>query len=244
VKIIIYGAYSTMATEVARIFACEKATFVLIGRKEHDLKKLAADLLTRGASSAETYALDFQDWEMMDRVHSKLNVTQADADLCLIAHGVLPDQLSDEHLLANIRKLIDINYTSYAWIMSYWADIFERKGSGHLAIMTSVAGDRGRRSNYIYGSQKAAVSIFAEGLIGRFLKSNVKVTIIKPGMVMTKMTAHLAPSFLFADPKKVARDIVKGLKKKKMVIYTPFFWQIIMISLKLLPARMFHRLKI
>jgi short-subunit dehydrogenase len=124
------------------------------------------------------------------------------------------------------------------------ANYFEKRGTGTLAAISSVAGDRGRQSNYIYGTTKAALSTFLQGLRNRLSSKNVHVLTIKPGFVDTPMTAHLKRGLLFATPEKVAQDIIRAIAGKKSVLYTPWFWRWIMLAIKMIPETIFRKLRL
>jgi short-subunit dehydrogenase len=124
------------------------------------------------------------------------------------------------------------------------ADFFEKQKHGVITVISSVAGDRGRQSNYIYGSAKAGLSVYLDGLRNRLYSAGVAVVTIKPGFVDTPMTAHLKKGFLFASPEKVARDILRAIEKRKCVVYTPWFWRWIMFVIKSIPETIFRKLKL
>lgn len=169
----------------------------------------------------------------------------AQIDIVLIAHGTLPDQ---QECQTNVDRLItefNINGMSTIALMTVIASQLELQKHGSLAVISSVAGDRGRPSNYLYGSAKAAVSVFSEGLQARMYKLGVSVSVIKPGFVNTPMTQHLSlPKLLLAEPQEVAKAIVAGIEKKKNVIYTPSIWRLIMLIIKMVPNFIFKRINL
>ena len=166
-------------------------------------------------------------------------------DAALIAHGTLPDQAACERDPALALREIMTNGSSVIALLSLLANRFEQQRAGSLAVITSVAGDRGRPSNYVYGSAKAAVSVFCEGLRARLFKSGVSLTDIRPGFVATAMTRGLPlPAPLVASPESVARRIVAGIDRRKDVLYTPAFWALIMLVIRTIPGFVFKRLKL
>ncbi|HET8870525.1 MAG TPA: SDR family NAD(P)-dependent oxidoreductase, partial [Aquabacterium sp.] len=163
-------------------------------------------------------------------------------DGILIAHGTLTDQARAQSDVAYALSEIATNGTSVISLMSLAAQQFEKQGRGGIAVISSVAGDRGRQSNYVYGSAKALVSAFASGLRQRMHKCGVSVTTIKPGFVDTPMTAAFKKGALWAQPDQVAKDIVKAMDQGKAVVYTPGFWRLIMLIIKHIPERIFVKL--
>lgn len=163
-------------------------------------------------------------------------------DVILIAHGSLSNQTFCEQDIEYALSEFNINALSIISLLTLLANELASQKSGTIAVISSVAGDRGRQNNYVYGSAKAMVSTFLQGLRARLYKSNIHVLTIKPGFVATPMTAHLKKNFLFANPEKVAKDIVKAIEKKKDVLYTPLFWRIIMMMIKPLPEKIAKRL--
>jgi short-subunit dehydrogenase len=166
-------------------------------------------------------------------------------DVALIAHGTLPDQTACEaDALLTLREFAN-NGTSTIALLTVLAQHFEHQKQGQLAVITSVAGDRGRPSNYVYGSAKAAVSVFCEGLRARLFKAGVSLTDIRPGFVATPMTQGLPlPAPLVAQPDAVARRMLKGIDRRVDVLYAPGFWALIMFVIRNIPSAVFKRLKL
>ena len=165
-------------------------------------------------------------------------------DTVLIAHGTLGNQRAAESDFALAELEYRTNFLSVVSLLTPIAAYLENKHSGTIAVISSVAGDRGRQSNFIYGSAKGALSIYLAGLSNRLFSSGVKVITIKPGFVDTPMTAHLKKSFLFACPNKVAAGIYRAIEKGNDVVYLPYFWGWIMLLIRLLPENVFKRLKL
>jgi decaprenylphospho-beta-D-erythro-pentofuranosid-2-ulose 2-reductase len=245
-KIVIVGATSRMAEHCARIWAISQPKeFVLIGRDFKSLDSLSADLKVRTPNTqVKCLAID-----LLDPLVVKASVneicTEGPPDLVLIAHGSLPDQKACESDISVAATAFAINGTSPL----YWAESFAFKmitnDHGHLAIIGSVAGDRGRKSNYVYGAAKGFVSRYVEGMQHRLAGSNVKVTLIKPGPTDTPMTAHLKKQGAkLASVETVAEQIVKGVASGKPTIYVPGKWYLIMTIIRHLPRFIFNKMDI
>ncbi len=236
-KILIIGATSAIAQETARCFASEHASLILIGRNKEKLETLSADLLMRGAESVSSLAFNH---ELKEELASLGTI-----DAALIAHGALPDQSECERDPHKAAEAFQVNAVSVIELSGALANIFESQKFGCLAVITSVAGDRGRPSNYVYGAAKGAVNIFLQGLRARLSASGVRVITIKPGFVDTPMTAHLPKNPLYASAKKVGAAIFKTMTSgKKEVVYIPFYWFWIMLIIRGLPEPIFKRLKL
>jgi decaprenylphospho-beta-D-erythro-pentofuranosid-2-ulose 2-reductase len=241
-RICIIGATSAIAHETAKVFAGQGAYLFLVARNRERLDAVADDLRVRGARKVETLVADLAD---MNR-HAQLidaAVTFLDrVDSVLVAHGTLPDQQQCQRDVEEAKEAFIINSFSYISLLTLLAQYFEQQGSGCIAVITSVAGDRGRRSNYLYGAAKAAVSTFLQGLRSRFFNSGVSVVTIKPGFVDTPMTASIPKNFLFASASSVGKRIHRAMTSGKDVVYVPSFWRWIMGGIRLLPECVFKRL--
>jgi len=244
-RILILGATSAIAQASARIWAARGDSIVLVGRDEKKLDAVAADLGVRGSGSVDHTVLDLTDIRAHEELINKAHDILGGLDVVLIAHGVLPDQESCQEDFFEANRSLGINFTSVASLTHHLANRFEQQGSGTIAVISSVAGDRGRGSNYVYGSAKAAVSTWLSGLRNRLNGTGVTVITIKPGFVDTPMTAHIENrgGLLWATPEAVGKGIVKAVDKKKEVVYLPFFWRCIMTIFKHLPESVFKKLK-
>jgi NAD(P)-dependent dehydrogenase (short-subunit alcohol dehydrogenase family) len=160
----------------------------------------------------------------------------------VVAHGLLTEQSVSAKDPAELRRMIDVNFTSAAVVLALAANHFEPRRTGFIAAISSVAGDRGRRSNYVYGSAKAGLTAMLSGMRQRLGRSGVRVLTIKPGFVDTKMTFGLGGMFLVASPDEVADDVVRALRKGRGVVYTPWFWRWIMLVIRAIPEGVFRRL--
>lgn len=241
-NVLILGATSAIAEQVARIYAGRGASLLLVGRNPARLAALRDDMRVRGASRCETRSLD------LDHVstHTRL-VDEADAaldgpiDIALLAHGVLgaPGEYAVSGEAA--ARVIHTNLVGPVSLLTLLAARMEVRGQGTLAAIGSVAGDRGRASNYAYGAAKGGLALFLQGLRNRLNASGVHVLTVKPGFVDTPMTANVPKTALFASPERVARDIVRAIDRRKDILYTPWFWSLIMFAVRALPERIFKK---
>jgi short-subunit dehydrogenase len=165
-------------------------------------------------------------------------------DVVLIAHGTLPDQKACEASFEHTRREFETNALSVMSLLTHVANYFEREKRGTIAVIASVAGDRGRQSNYVYGTAKGAVSLFMQGLRNRLAPAGVHVLTIKPGFVDTPMTSEFKKGLLWAQPDRVARDIQRAIEKKKDIAYVPPFWRYIMWVIGAIPEFVFKRLRL
>lgn len=244
-KVLIIGATSAIATACARLWAEQGSEFFLVGRNNEKLEQTAADLRARGAKAVTLHSMDATALTahpaMLD---SCLNALQQ-IDIALIAHGTLPDQKACEQDVGVALQEFSNNGTSVIALLTRLANQFETQRCGTLAVISSVAGDRGRPSNYLYGTAKAAVSTFCEGLRARLFKVGVHVIDIKPGFVDTPMTQGLPlPAALVAKPEQVAQRIVNGIERKVATLYAPGFWGVIMLIICSIPQTVFKRLNL
>jgi len=244
-RILILGATSAIAQAYARRRAPQGAGFILAGRREDRLSAIAADLKACGAASADSFAADLAAIEEIGSNVQALRGRFGAVDEVVIAYGVLVEQVHAEQDLGAARAAIDTNFTSAAlWILALLKDQPEAKALTIVGI-GSVAGDRGRASNFIYGSAKAAFDRFLEGLQQKYAGSAVRIVRVKPGFVDTPMTAAVDKGGpLWASPDRVAADIERAVVKGRRVVYTPWFWWVIMMIIRHLPWFIFRRLKI
>jgi len=243
-KILVIGANSGIAEAVARRFAGRGESLYLLARGRERLEALAADLTVRGGRVAGTAVFDADRFEDHARAIDDAVLALGGLDAVLIAHGTLGDQKACEASVPDTLAQLSTNFLSVVSLCTLLANRFEAQGSGCMAVISSVAGDRGRQSNYVYGTAKAGVSVFLQGLRNRLSRSGVQVLTIKPGFVDTPMTAALRKGPLFAGADRVARGIVAAMDKKKDVVYLPFFWAFIMAAVRAVPERVFKKLKL
>jgi decaprenylphospho-beta-D-erythro-pentofuranosid-2-ulose 2-reductase len=243
-NILALGATSAIAEATLRLFAARKARFFLVGRNADKLNAVAGDLLTRGAASVATHVMDLDDTAAHPAMLTAAAENLGTIQLALLAHGVLGDQQQAEASYPATEAILGTNFLSAVSLITWLANYFEASHQGTLAVISSVAGDRGRKSNYVYGASKGALNIFVDGVRNRIDRSGVHVLTIKPGFVATPMTAHLPQNALFAQPAKIAEGIFKAVKNRKDVIYVPAFWALIMLILRMIPRRIFKKLNV
>lgn len=243
-KILVFGATSAIAFETAKLFAHDGASLYLCARDEEDLKRLSGDLTVRGAKDVGYSVFNALDKDSIVRAIDNCLIKFPDLDGLLVAYGTLPDQSLCETNIEEMQRAIEINFTSSAVILTYISTHFEKKGQGVIAVISSVAGDRGRQSNYVYGSAKGALTTFVSGLRQRLNKSGVNVLTIKPGFVDTPMTADFKKGLLFVGPDVIARGIYNAIIKGRSVVYLPWFWRIIMMIISNIPEKIFIKIKL
>jgi decaprenylphospho-beta-D-erythro-pentofuranosid-2-ulose 2-reductase len=243
-KLLILGATSAIAYETAKCFAKDGADLFLVGRNPERLDTLATDLKARGAARVETQVLDLADLACHQELMEQVLSTLGGLDMLLIAHGTLGDQRQCELSVAETLKELNNNALSVISLLTIAANYFEKRRRGCIAVISSVAGDRGRKSNYVYGTAKGALNVFLQGLRNRLSSSGVTVLTIKPGFVDTPMVAHRKKSLLFAKPEPVGQGIYHAMLKKKDVVYLPWFWHPIMLVVASIPEAIFKRLSL
>jgi decaprenylphospho-beta-D-erythro-pentofuranosid-2-ulose 2-reductase len=243
-RILIIGATSAIAEATARLFAARGDALFLAGRDSSRLQAIAADLKVRGASRAEIGEFDARAYDGAPALLQAATQRLGGLDAALIAHGTLSDQNECQRSIDRLREEFDINALSVMALCTVLANQFESEGRGVIAVISSVAGDRGRQSNYVYGTAKAAVTAFTSGLRQRLYPKGVRVVTIKPGFVSTPMTAAFKKGALWATAAKVAADIVRAMDGGKAVIYTPWFWRPIMWIIRSVPETVFRRLRL
>jgi len=244
-KVLIIGATSAIAEAAARSFAARGDALFLVARNAEHLRAVVADLNIRGAARADSATLDVTDFAAHEAVIEKAERDLGGIEIALIAHGTLSDQAQCEQSVDVMRREFDVNALSTLALLTALANRMEARRTGTLAVISSVAGDRGRQSNYVYGAAKAAVSTFLGGLRQRLAKSGVTVLTIKPGFVDTPMTAAIAnKGALWAQPDRVAAGIVQAIDRRRNIVYLPWFWRWIMLVIRHIPEPLFKRLKL
>jgi hypothetical protein len=241
-RVLLVGATSAIVEAVGRHFASDGDSIYLLGRSHQRTEQVANDYRLRGANSVHTESFDALDYEQHAPLIERAIDTLGGLDVALIGYGTLPDQAAAEASFDVARLALETNAVSVISLMTHLANRFEEQESGALAVISSVAGDRGRRSNYIYGTAKGAVSLYAEGLRARLADKHVSVLTIKPGFVDTPMTAAFDKGPLWSTPEKVALSIYKAILRGSNEIYTPWFWRWIMAVIRAIPESIFKRL--
>jgi short-subunit dehydrogenase len=241
----ILGATSAIAHAYSRRRAEHGASLLLLGRSEVHLRANAADLIARGAKAASVRCFDLARPLNYDAMVADLMASEGPPDEVLIAYGILEQPGRSMADVAYARDLIETNFTSVAsWLLAIIAR-WNRNRPLTLVVIGSVAGDRGRGSNFVYGSAKGGLDRFLEGLQHAFAGTKLRVVRVKPGFVDTPMTAQIAKGgLLWATPDRVAADIERAADRGRAVVYTPWFWWPIMMIIRHLPRFIFHRLKI
>jgi short-subunit dehydrogenase len=246
VKIIVLGATSAIAEATARLYAAEGAELLLVGRQGERLAAIGADLRLRGAPRVEVATRDLAQASDAIAALSSFAATLGGIDHVLIAYGTLGDQQASARDLAAAGASLTVNFTSAAcWCLAS-AGVLERQGYGSLVVLGSVAGDRGRRANFVYGAAKSGLATLVEGIAHRFAVSGPRAVIVKPGPVVTPMTEGFAnrKGPLWATPEAVAAVVRRAADRGRPVVYAPWFWRWIILVIRLLPARVFNRLDI
>lgn len=246
-NIIVLGAASAIGEATCRLFAAGGARLVLAGRDEARLGEIAADLRARGADCCIVRGLDLAATQAVRETFAQmLETLGGHVDCVLLFYGTLGDQRAAETDPAALEEMLRINFTSAAqWCMAA-AETLERQDAGVLAAVGSVAGDRGRQSNYAYGAAKAGLSVLMQGIAHRLARGGARAVIIKPGFVDTPMTAHIDKGGpLWARPERIGAIIKDAVERDRgPVVYAPWFWRWIMCVIRALPSTILHRTRL
>lgn len=242
-KVLVLGGYSGIAQAVLEILAKEETTLYLVGRSEEKLNIVQDHLQSIGNSIIFTKCLDLNKIEEHKSLLEDAIRRMQGIDILFTCYGILPNQKELEQEPGKAIENYLTNAISIIHFVSLATNYFEERNKGTIAVVVSVAADRGRKSNYFYGSAKACIDTFLEGLRHRLYKTNVNVITIKPGVVDTPMTQNLEKKLLVSKPEKVAQDIVYAIKNNKQIVYTPWYWKYIMTFLRSLPKSIFYRLE-
>ena len=240
-RIVIIGASSAIAEHCARLWASQPVDLVLVGREQARVQRVADDLKVRSPqSTVQALQADFDQPAAIAALAEQLALSKI--DIVLIAHGSLPQQSLCEKNITLAQEALLVNGVSAVLFAEAFAQQMEKKG-GTIAVIGSVAGDRGRKSNYVYGSAKAMVDRYVQGMQHRFAGTLLKIVVIKPGPTATPMTAHLPPRGL-ASVASVAARIVAAIEIGAPVVYAPAKWWLIMMIIRHLPRFVFNKLNI
>ncbi len=241
-SLLVLGASSDIAKAVAREYAKAGCDLILAGRNVDELQRDGEDYRIRYGIGATVVRFDALDVQSHDRFYKSLS-PRPDGVVCAI--GYLGDQMHGQRDFLEARTILDTNYLGCVSILGVIADDFEQRRSGFIIGISSVAGDRGRKSNYLYGSAKAGFTAYLSGIRNRLSAANVQVLTVKPGFVATRMTEGKdLPKLLTSTPGKVARDIVRAQRKGRDSIYTPWYWRWIMFLIRFIPERFFKTLSL
>jgi len=242
-RILVLGATSGIAEATCRLWAERGDSLFLVGRNADRLAAVAADLRTRGANYIDSAVSDLDNTSGHAELLALAINSLAGLDIAFVAVGVLGDQLKAEKGFAEAAQIIQTNYTAPVSLLTWLANYCAQRKAGTLAVLSSVAGERGRKSNYVYGSSKAALSTFVDGLRNRIDREGVRVMTIKPGPVKTAMTAGMKnPPKGMANVEDVAAALVKSIDKGTDVVFVPGKWRLIMAVIRAIPESMFKKL--
>lgn len=243
-RILVLGATSGIAEATCRIWASQGASLFLVARNAEKLAAVAGDLRARGASFVDTAVSDLDDTDAHPALLAHAVNTLGGLDVAYLAHGVLGDQTRAEQDFNTAAHILHTNFMAPVSLVTWLANFFVQRRSGVIAVLSSVAGDRGRKSNYVYGSSKAGLSAFLAGVRNRVDREGVTVLTIKPGPTKTAMTAGMKGAEKFADVNAVARSIVAAIEQRRDNLYVPFQWQPIMFVIRHIPERVFKKLNL
>ncbi len=241
---LILGATSAIAHETAKLFVARGDRLFLVGRNEARLQSVTADLAVRGGYELGSMAVDLNEMDRHQEILAGATTFLNGYERVLIAYGTLGDQKQNERDPREAEHQLRTNFLSAVSLLTLIAEELEEKKKGTIAVISSVAGDRGRQSNYVYSAAKGGLSIFLQGLRNRLHPAEVHVLTIKPGFVRTPMTAHLKQGPLFAEPKTIAAGIVRAMDKRKDVVYLPSWWRLVMWIIRTIPESIFKKLKL
>jgi decaprenylphospho-beta-D-erythro-pentofuranosid-2-ulose 2-reductase len=249
-RVIILGVTSAIAEAVARLYAAEQAALVLAGRNAERLLTIARDLKARGAVLTKIEVLDLAKPGAAEDALPRMTAQLGFVDHILLLYGSLGDQARAEREMAHARDILQVNFSSAAeWSLAS-ANVLEAQGHGSLIVIGSVAGDRGRNSNYVYGAANAGLATLVQGIAHRFARTKqvdpakrLRAVLVKPGFVDTPMTAGMKKGGpLWSTPAAIAPIIRKTADHGGVIIYAPWFWRLILLVIRLMPTPLFHRL--
>ncbi len=242
--VLILGATSRIAQAIAAEYAAAGESLYLAARDANEAERIAADLRVRHSATATAATFDARDFDS----HPALIAAAAEAmdgiDIAIIASGEMGEQPESESNFRKALAVIEVNYTGAVSVSEALAAYMANRGSGVIAGISTVAGDRGRQSNYFYGSAKGGFSLYLQGLRGRMRRHGVHVMTTKLGFVDTPMTYGLKTRIPIASPEAAAGAIVRGIRGRKDTLYYPRFWRFIMFAIKAIPERLFKRLSL
>ncbi|MDE1160359.1 MAG: SDR family oxidoreductase [Acidobacteriaceae bacterium] len=243
-RILVLGATSGIAEQCCRLWAERGDSLFLVGRDTNKLAAVAADLKIRGAAYVDSAVADLDDTARHPELLAHAINSLAGLDVAFLVMGALGSQPAAEKNFADAHRLLHTNYVAPVSLLTWLANYCAQRHSGTLAVVSSVAGERGRKSNYVYGSAKAGLTAFTDGLRNRIDREGVKVMTIKPGPVKTSMTEGMKGSEKFALVEVVAATLVKSIDKGTPVVYVPGIWRIIMAVIRTIPDSIFKKLNL
>lgn len=243
-KVLVLGATSAIAQETAKLLAGDGDRLFLVALEADRLEIVARDLEIRSGQEIGRLAADLNDFDGHAAILDEARRALDGLDTVFVAHGVLGDQERCQASYAEADLVLRTNFLSAVSLLTLVAQGFEAQGRGTIVAITSVAGDRGRQSNYVYGASKAGLDVFLQGLRNRLFPLGVRVVTAKPGMVDTPMTAHMEKGLLFSAPETIARGIHRAMRGRKNVVYLPWFWRVIMGMIRSIPEPVFKRMRL
>lgn len=243
-NVLIVGATSSLARAFAAELALQGANLILSARNLNEAEKIASDLTIRFGCKTSVKKFTAENYDEHQHFFEEVVNSNSTIDGAFVSIGELGEQAKAQTQFSAAKTIIESNYLGVASLLTYIANYFEIRKEGFIIVIGSVAGDRGRQSNYVYGSAKSALATFVQGLRNRLAKANVHVMTVKPGFIDSKMTFGKPGMFLVASPKTAAIAIYQALKAKKLIVYVPWFWAIIMLIIRSVPERLFMRLKL
>jgi short-subunit dehydrogenase len=243
-RILVLGATSGIAEAVCRRWAERGESLFLVARNEDKLAAVAADMRTRGAAYVDTAVADLDDTGIHAELLAHAINSLTGLDIAFLALGVLGDQPKAERSFLDAAQILHTNLVAPVSLLTWLGNYCAQRHAGTLAVLSSVAGERGRKSNYVYGSSKAGLTAFVDGLRNRIDRDGVHVMTIKPGPVKTAMTAGMKGSEKFADVESVATTLVKAIDRGTDIVYVPGVWRVIMAVIRSIPERIFKKLNL
>jgi len=242
--VLILGATSAIGRHVAASFAARGHALFLAGRNLLEVERVAADLRIRHRVETVAGRFDAEDYEGHREFLQDVVRRMSDVEGVVVAFGYLGEQGAAAKDFEETFRVIDRNFTAAVSILNHCAEFFEQRRGGFIVAVSSVAGDVGRQSNYLYGAAKGGLNVYLQGLRARLFRAGVRVLTVKPGFVDTPMTFGRPRLFLVASPAEVGEKIVRAVERRADVAYVPWFWRFIMLALKLTPERLRKRLKV
>ncbi|HYJ78938.1 MAG TPA: SDR family oxidoreductase [Longimicrobiaceae bacterium] len=243
--VLVVGATSALARAVAAELARGGHPLVLVARDGAEAGAVATDLALRHGVPARAVELDVLDFDAHSRVIAAVLREEGEAlEGAVVAVGYLGDAERARGDFAEARRILDTNFTACVSLLTLLAEHFERRRGGFLCVVSSVAGERGRQSNYVYGAAKGGLTVFLQGLRNRLFHAGVRVVTVNPGFVDTRMTFGREGTFLVASPERVARGMVRAIRGGRDVVYLPGFWGPLMLAIRAIPERVFKRMRL
>ena len=243
-RILVLGATSGIAEACIRLWANRGDALYLVARNADKLAVVAADAKTRGASHVGTAVANLDDTAGHPEVLAHAINSLGGLDVAFLALGVLGEQPDAEKNFGTADQILHTNFVAPVSLLTWLANYTAQRHAGTLAVLSSVAGERGRKSNYVYGSSKAGLTAFVDGLRNRIDRDGVRVMTIKPGPVKTAMTEGMKGSAKFADVEAVAASLVKAIDRGNDVVYVPGIWRVIMAVIRAIPERVFKKMNL